>query len=688
MTKVKLYSITTLILFFILFSGFAQNIKSKSNLLSLAKIEISNLRYSYAIPFLKRYVNDYKLDSVSANMLANCYKMQNRLDSAIYFYEKLNEIKAIYTNDLAELYASVGQYDKAILTYRNLLTLQNDKTSALYAMYENRLNGFLTRSKFNQNSLDYKVRYLTINTSFNEFGAAFLDSGFVFESNRGRKITRNNEFGWDGLPFTKLYYQVFNEKLETDTIIYAKWNERVIKNGLSDKTNQTVNDNRTLDRQFDLQKLNSTPNIESPLFESSLSGKYNFGSITFTADGKQAFYTKNQTNSKGIKQLEIWSISRFDNIWGNPIKLFFNNPNFSYFHPAITSNGDRLYFVSDQPGGFGGTDIYYVNKKEDGTWDATTNAGSLINTAGNELFPTYYEGNLYFSSNGHEGLGGLDIFKLSNLKVENIGKPINSEKDDLGFSIRNGKGLFTSNRFGSDDIFSYSYNIFNVTIKGIVTVDGVKKSGTKVFLKSTDDNTKNSIFDSTTTNENGIYSFIVKPNRKYQIFILDTNGNKSIQDVDLLGYVNSNKDLGQFNLITPKKEEKINISNKRTFASVVDSLITVTNDFVIVHHEFDRVEIVKEDKKIYSELQQKLIKIHGAKVVIVSATDCIGSDSYNEALSSRRTQKIKKDLEKIRGNQFVLMPIGEKQLVMGCAESEKDKIKQVTNRYSYVFIIK
>ena len=108
----------------------------------------------------------------------------------------------------------------------------------------------------------------------------------------------------------------------------------------------------------------------------------------------QAFFTKNQSNAKGIKQLEIWSTRRVNNGWNAPVKLYFNNPAHSYSHPAITPGGERLFFVSDQTGGIGGTDIYYVNRREDGSWDATVNAGAGINTAGNELFPTFYENNL------------------------------------------------------------------------------------------------------------------------------------------------------------------------------------------------------------------------------------------------------------------------------------------------------
>ena len=690
MTRFKLYTLLTFVFIASHFYVAAQITKPKPSLLTLAKTEMGQLRYAYAIPFLKKYIKEGKVDSASLSMLGQCYKMQNRFDSAIYFYQKLDSLIPVRSNDLAELYATVGDYDKAIKSYQNLITLQSDKSTALYSMYERRLQGFLTRSKFDRDSLDYKVRYLQINTPYNEFGAALLDSGFVFESNRSKKVTRNNEFGWDGLPFTKLYYQLSTKDLATDSIIYGNWKEKSVYKGISDKTPSLVNDNRSLQNQFDLQKLNGAPKVESPLFAPGFGGDYNFGSISFTADGMQAFFTKNQTNAKGIKQLEIWSTRRVNNGWNAPVKLYFNNPAHSYFHPAITPGGERLFFVSDQPGGIGGTDIYYVNRREDGSWDATVNAGAGINTAANELFPTFYESNLYFSSNGHEGLGGLDIYKFKSTGVENLGKPINSEKDDLVFSARDNQGFFSSNRYGSDDIFSYEYKLVKISINGEVTVDGIKKPGIKVTLLSNgnDGYKAGTILDSLYTDANGNYDFKVKPNREYQLLIEDGNGNKSLQEIGANGYVNLNKDLGQFNFVTPKKVEPVIVSTKRTFASVVDSLKSVTKDFIMVHHDFDKVNIVKQDKKLYNELQDRLQDLRGVTIVVVSATDCFGTDAYNEILSSRRTEKIKKDLSKYGGNNFVLMPVGEKQLIMGCSESDKDKNKQLENRYSYVFVIK
>ena len=871
-------------------------------LLVLAKTEINQLRYSYAIPFLKRYLKQSPPDSISLAMLGYCYKMQNRFDSAIYFYEKLDNLVLTNGNELPELYATVGNYESAIATYQKRLDNAADNTTTTYQLYLNRQKGFINRKIFNRDSLDYSVSYLSINTPYNEFGAVFFDSGFVFESNRSKRLTSSNEFGWDGLPFTKLYYQIKAEGITTDSIQYGNWKEKKIGKGLSDRTTATVNDNKSLQKQFDFQKLKSAPPVESPLFAPGLSGDYNFGSISFTADGREAFFTRNQTNAKGIKRLEIWTTRRIGQSFTAPVKLFFNNPNYSYFHPAVTADGSRLFFVSDEPGGIGGTDVYVVNRKEDGGWDGTSNVGGFINTPGNELFPTFYEGDLYFSSNGHEGLGGLDILKFSFDNdpypvPKNLGRPINSEQDDLGFSIRDQKGYFSSNRYGSDDIFSYNYQKVKVSVNGVLTIDGVKKSGitVKIVSKGEDGIRAGTIIDSVLTAEDGSYVFNVRPNRNYQILIEDGKGNKSKHDITASDYINQNylsqnihsnkvggdnknisstnsglnqqisngvsnqnktggdyknissvnngvnqqgnsgglnqnkiggdnknisstnngvnqqgnsgslnqnkvggddknissvnngvnqktnnsgenqnkavgndknisstnngvnqqgnnsganqnkvgggdknvssvnngvnqqgnnkgnspdkssedrtsitsvnqsgnvnsytKDLGLISFVTPNPPkpiiapptvEKVTAA-KRTFISVVDSLQTVTKDFLLVHHEFDKVRIFKEDHEAYKDLVERVRKLRGVKIIIVSATDCLGTDAYNEALSERRSHKIKIDLSKKGRNEIISIPVGEKQLVMECSDADKDKKKQVENRYSYIFIIK
>ena len=190
---------------------------------------------------------------------------------------------------------------------------------------------------------------------------------------------------------------------------------------------------------------------------------------TFTADQKEIYLTQNQadaTNS-GVIRLEIvFSINYENGEWSNLLPLPFNNAAYSVAHPSLSPDGNRLFFSSDMPGGFGGKDIY-VTSWENGQWQNPINLGPTVNTDGDELYPFYHSNSkLYFSSDGHLGMGGQDIFVVTENEnglwenVENIGAPVNSSFDDFGIIVSEDEsnGFFTTNRKGVDRIFHYKHN--------------------------------------------------------------------------------------------------------------------------------------------------------------------------------------------------------------------------------------
>ena len=203
-----------------------------------------------------------------------------------------------------------------------------------------------------------------------------------------------------------------------------------------------------------------------------INGQFHDGVATFDPMRNEMIFTRNTTNSNNkeeVKILEIFVAKRKDNEWKEPTKLFASDERFSSCHPTISSNGQRLYFSSSRPGGFGGMDIYVVERTGN-KWGLPTNLGPTVNTVGNELFPFISEQDkLFFASNGHIGLGGLDIFvveksnesdEMSWSNRKNIGQPFNSKKDDFGFyiDVEEESGYLSSNRKGSigaDDIYSW-----------------------------------------------------------------------------------------------------------------------------------------------------------------------------------------------------------------------------------------
>jgi outer membrane protein OmpA-like peptidoglycan-associated protein len=448
--------------------------------------------------------------------------------------------------------------------------------------------------------------------------------------------------------------------------------------------------------------------IVGEVFNGFNSDKMNLGAVSFTADGKKAYYTRNQKKTLNVYQLEIWEATHEEGKWVNAKRMFFNNPKFSFFHPAITPDGKRLYYVSDDNSGQGGTDIYYIDQNEDGSWKNTVNLGQDINTAGNELFPTFYEGNLFISSNGHPGLGGLDIYRL--LKgnngepiLKNMGYPVNSSKDDFALSIKGTKGFFSSNRNGSDDILAFDYAKSLVKIKGKIYIDSTCQSGKTIYIYQKNEQGKLILKDSSIIDANCNYEFNLRPNQEYDIVAFDDAGSRFQQTIISEGYQKRNndyvKDIALINIPLSEAVKKAKLEaaqalrnaelavQSKKFIRAVDSLKSLTKDYVELHHPFDQVYVIEQDLPDYYKVIELVKRIKNKKIVIVSAADCNGSLEYNEDLSIRRANRIYRTLSKLSDNEVVIKQVGERELLKDCTDAKKDIAAQVVNRYSYIFII-
>jgi outer membrane protein OmpA-like peptidoglycan-associated protein len=226
------------------------------------------------------------------------------------------------------------------------------------------------------------------------------------------------------------------------------------------------------DQSVEIEAENTTLS-KSEKFSRTLNTKYHEGPMTFTKDQTFIVFTRNNgskgksgKSTDGVRKLKLYSAVFRGSKWHDVTELPFNNPEYSVGHPAFAPDDQKLYFVSDMPGGYGGTDLYVV-EFNNGQWGTPVNMGKEINTEGNEMFP-YADagGNLYFASDGHQGLGGLDVF-YAELRdgipyrgIQNVGYPINSEKDDFGLITDRARttGYFSSNRrkgTSDDDIYSF-----------------------------------------------------------------------------------------------------------------------------------------------------------------------------------------------------------------------------------------
>ena len=695
----------------------AQSRKQKG-LFKLAKQEFSQLRFAYAIPVIKKYLLTEPKDTSALVLLAKSYQNVNQIDSAVKYYDLANLFGVKYNSDMAEMYAMLGNYEGALKIYKSLI--DSNKTKLADA----RFFGFNNRKKLIGDSLDFNIYNTKINTSFNEFNGVLYQNGLMYESNQFvstvnkkkfflwnwlnlKKSNYAPEFAWDGAGFTKLYFYPNTDSLRADTLISGQWVEKKPLYNYTNYSTINPNDTRKVIKTYDVKSYGAK-DIIGQVFNGFKSDKMNLGAVSFTADGKRAYYTRNQKKSFNTYQLEIWEAIQKDGKWINAHKMFFNNPKFSYFHPAITPDGKRLYYVTDDNSGEGGTDIYYVERNEDGSWKNTVNLGQDINTAGNELFPTFYEGNLFLSSNGHPGLGGLDIYRLikginGEPVLKNMGYPINSSKDDFAFSIQGTKGFFSTNRSGSDDILSFDFKQSFVKLVGKILMENNIEVDKKVYLYQKNEQGRSILKDSTIADANGNYEFKIRPNQAYDLVTLDDEGNRFQQTITSDEYQKQNNDyvknmaviniplsenVKQAKFAAAEALRKAELAVQTTkFVRAIDSLKSLTKFYVELHHPFDQVYIIEKDLPEYYKVIELVKRLKNKKIVIVSAADCNGSLEYNEDLSTRRANRIYRTLSKLSNNDVVIQNVGERELLKDCSDAKKDIAAQVVNRYSYIFII-
>ncbi|GAB3919126.1 OmpA family protein [Larkinella terrae] len=341
-------------------------------------------------------------------------------------------------------------------------------------------------SILSRNAGNYKIEFLEINTKKAEFSPMYYKEGLVFVANKRPGKALKRVFSWDNSTFLDLYYMPDATVMgETVASLGGAPENRKKKRtrhlrtlGEDEYTEPTANDSRTLGFNNgttgqNQRNLEEGASLNTRSFGQTLNTKYHEGPVAFTKDGAKVFFTRNNYNngkyrqsSDGINKLKLYVAEGQKGVWGDAKELPFNSDEYSTGHPALSPNDKLLFFASDRPGGFGGTDLY-VSGFADGKWSEPVNLGKDINTRGNELFPFVDDrGNLYFSSDGHPGLGDLDIFYAQLMdgtrvkSVQNIGEPLNSSKDDFGIVTDGARmlGFISSNRLNGgtdDDIYRF-----------------------------------------------------------------------------------------------------------------------------------------------------------------------------------------------------------------------------------------
>lgn len=438
---------------------------------------------------------------------------------AIEKYEEVDGLSIEGQRHLAESYKNSGLYSESEMAYAGFINSNEATTEDLFNYASVlRLNSKYEESekwmqKFKEKAPDdlraknyvssadklpnllkdegrYKISHLEINTEQQDFGPAYYGTEeIVFASSREGVKSIKRSYNWNEMPFLDIY----SATLESGEL----------------------KDPKQLNKKFN--------------------NKMHEGPASFNGDGTLMVFTRNNYEGKskdGTVKLQLF-FSKKDEAgeWQQEQAFKLNNSEYSVGHPSLTRDGKVMYFASDMPGGFGGADIYRIEQQEDGSWGEPVNLGSEVNTEGNEMFPFYQEdqGILFFASNGHFGLGGLDIFVSPEFesgeyrKVLNAGAPLNTNSDDFALIVdeKMRKGFFSSNREGGrgdDDIYAFELLkpfTFGKLIKGTVKdKEGNILSG--VTIQLFDD--QGTVVEEITTGEDGSYQFNVEENLNFALY--------------------------------------------------------------------------------------------------------------------------------------------------------------------------
>ncbi len=357
--------------------------------------------------------------------------------------------------------------------------------------------------------------------------------------------------------------------------------------------------------------------------EGGLNTAFDEGACCFTVDGRDMYFTQCITDPEYPRFAQIMQSARADAAWGTGSEVKLSNDTLSsYAHPAISPDGQWLYFVSDMPGGAGGLDIWRVRLTAAGM-GGVENLGAPINTAGDEMFPTFRpNGDFYFSSNGHPGLGGLDIFIAKvgedrRYHLEHPGYPLNSQGDDFGMTFEgfHNRGFFSSNRNdgrGWDHIYSFENPEIVQTVTGwVYEQDGYELNDAEVYIVASDGTNER-----ISVRSDGSFHMEVEPGVDY-LFLATCKG-----------YLNHTEELS----VKPSTES---IDHVLQFA-----LPTISAPVVIdnVYYDFDKATLREESLEALDRLVKMLTENPNITIELSAHTDNRGSNEYNLRLSQRRAE--------------------------------------------------
>lgn len=606
---------------------------------------------TYERMFSKGYKSQDMLEK-----LGDSYYFKADLDNAAKWYGELFGFTQDVTPEYYYRYSQSLKSTKDYIKADAMLAKFNEKSgNDLRAKLANSQKDYLAQIK--KNSGRYTIENAGINSQYSDYGSAFYMNKIVFASARDTGGLGTRKHAWTGESFTNLY-------------------------------SADIADQATL---------------SSPVkFAKNINSKFHEATPVFTKDGKTVYFTRNNfidgkkgKDTRKSTLLKLYKATLDGDQWSNITELPFNSNQYSVAHPALSGDEKTLYFASNMPGTLGQSDLFKVEVKSDGNFGTPTNLGNIINTEGRETFPMVTsDGELYFASDGHPGLGGLDIFVAkaevdgTYKKVVNVGEPLNSSHDDFAFLINDKTrlGYVTSNReggLGGDDIYKFKETKkleCEQFLSGVVTEKetGLPLANTKVTLS--DANYK--MLKETTTDKDGKFDFgKVVCDAKY--YIKSEKSEYNTVEIPTITTDESGKIIVPIELEKTKKPVQPGDDLAKAFG------------IKIIYFDLDK-SFIRDDAAIeLAKILDVLEQNPTMEIDVRSHTDCRQTAKYNLALSDRRAKStmvwlISKGIDKSRltGKGY-----GESQLVNNCGceptnESNCTEDQHQANRRSEFIITK
>lgn len=618
-------------LYFTLIAVFSFDSYAQQSKVAAGDKKYDNYAYIDAIKTYERIAEKgYKSEDMFKK-LGNSYYFNSEFDGAAKWYSELfamnTNLEPEYYYRYAQSLKSTGQTDKAnkILAEFNA-KFKNDDRGKLYKENVNYLD------QIKANSGRYKIEDAGINSKYSDYGSFVYDNKVYFASARDTGNFSQRKHKWTNEYFTNLYFADVDPATNT-----------------ASKVNK---------------------------FKTLINTKFHESSPAFTKDGKTVYFTRNNyvNGKKGkddnkITLVKIYKATLDNNgKWGNITELPFDSDNYSTAHPALSPDEKTLYFASDMPGTFGQSDIYKVSINNNGGYGTPQNLGNTINTEGKETFPyVTSENEIYFASDGHPGLGGLDVFvgkiedngTISN--IQNVGADVNSPQDDFAYIIDpvSRRGYFSSNKTGgqgSDDIYKF---LETRKLQCIQTLEGVITDaqtnavlpGAKVTLYE-----GTTIKNSTIADASGYYTFSVECGKTYNVRA--EKQDYTTKEVSVT--------IGK---LTGKTSLPIALDKSICQVTIGDDLGKCFG-IKMIYFDLDKSNIRTEAALDLEKILDVLNSNPTMKLDIRSHTDSRASHQYNEALSDRRAKSTINWLIKngISKNRLTGKGYGETQLVNGCSD--------------------